>query len=65
MAPKAVIQTQKSIYEWRIRMFRPTDMDPRIKGVISYYMFYISVFNELFECSIFSVLNHVLNTNIL
>ena len=31
---KAVIQTHKSINEWRIRMFRPTDMDPRIKGVI-------------------------------
>ena len=31
---KAVIQTHKSINEWRIRMFRPTDMDPRTKGVI-------------------------------
>ena len=31
---KAVIQTHKSINKWRIRMFRPTDMDPRIKGVI-------------------------------
>ena len=31
---KTVIQTHKSINEWRIRMFRPTDMDPRTKGVI-------------------------------
>ena len=31
---KAVIQNHKSINEWRIRMFRPTDMDPRTKGVI-------------------------------
>ena len=31
---KAVIQNHKSINEWRIRMFRPTDMDPRRKGVI-------------------------------
>ena len=31
---KAVIQTHKSINQWRIRMFRPTDMDPRTKGVI-------------------------------
>ena len=30
----AVIQTHNSINEWRIRMFRPTDMDHRIKGVI-------------------------------
>ena len=27
-------QTHKSINEWGIRMFRPTDMDPRIQGVI-------------------------------
>ena len=31
---KAIIQTRKSVNKWRIRMFRPTDMDPRIKGVI-------------------------------
>ena len=31
---KAVIQNHKSINERRIRMFRPTDMDPRTKGVI-------------------------------
>ena len=31
---KAVIQNHNSINEWRIRMFRPTDMDPRTKGVI-------------------------------
>ena len=29
-----VIQTHKCVNEGRIRMFRPTDMDPRIKGVI-------------------------------
>ena len=29
-----IIQTHKSVNEWRIRTFRPTDMDPRIKGVI-------------------------------
>ena len=29
---RAVIQTHKSVNEWRIRMFRPTDMDPRMKG---------------------------------
>ena len=29
---KAVIQNHKSINEWRIRMFRPTDMDPRTRG---------------------------------
>ena len=31
---KAIIQTHKSVNEWRIRMFRPTYMDPRIKGVV-------------------------------
>ena len=31
---KAIIQNHKSINEWRIRMFRPTVMDPRTKGVI-------------------------------
>ena len=30
----AVFQTHKYINEWRIRMFRPIGMDPRIKGVI-------------------------------
>ena len=30
---QATIQTHKSVNERRIRMFRPTDMDPRIKGV--------------------------------
>ena len=28
---QAIIQTHKSVNKWRIRMFRPTDMDPRIK----------------------------------
>ena len=31
---QAVIQTHKSVNEWRIRMYRPTYMDPRIKCVI-------------------------------
>ena len=29
-----IIQTHKSVNKWRIRIFRPTDMDPRIKDVI-------------------------------
>ena len=32
---QAVIQTHKSVNESRIRMFRPTDIDPRIKGAIT------------------------------
>ena len=31
---QAIIQIHKSVNEWWIRMFRPTDMDSRIKGVI-------------------------------
>ena len=31
---QAINQSHKSVNEWRIRMFRLTDMDPRIKGVI-------------------------------
>ena len=29
---QAINQSHKSVNEWRIKMFRPTDMDPRIKG---------------------------------
>ena len=31
---QAINQSHKSVNERRIRMFRPTDMDPRIKGVV-------------------------------
>ena len=33
-ATQARNQYHKSVNEGQIRMFRPTDMDPRIKGVI-------------------------------